>query len=174
MVLLLIPPKSSAAQNMAGSGPYCAFSGMACPALGAVQGSGGKRADAWGYGMADKARGKGSGDQQPGSKLDGSGEATPGPERVRPGNGSGSERINPRSAKPRDGAEPVVMQRDNERGRVVVVGRRTDDNTRCALVVIHELGGTWSLYPHGVKQFGVRITKADAITMAQAILGSVQ
>ena len=69
---------------------------------------------------------------------------------------------------------PAAAAVRRERGRVVVAGRRADDNTRCALVVIHELGGTWSLYPHGVKQFGVRITKADAITMAQAILDSVQ
>ncbi|MCA1672692.1 MAG: hypothetical protein LC799_10980, partial [Actinobacteria bacterium] len=67
-------------------------------------------------------------------------------------------------------AEPVIMQLENERGRVVVAGRRTDDNTRCALVVIPEVGGTWALYPHGWDKLGVRLAKADSITMAQAIL----
>ncbi|MCA1600371.1 MAG: hypothetical protein LC776_01565 [Acidobacteria bacterium] len=66
------------------------------------------------------------------------------------------------------------MQRENEHSRVVVDGKRTDDNTRCSLVVIHEVGGTWALYPHGWGKFGVRLSKAEAIKAAQAILDSAQ
>lgn len=62
------------------------------------------------------------------------------------------------------------MQRENETSRVVLDGRRTDDGDLCKLVAIREIGGAWALYPHGVKKFGVRLVKADAVTMAQAIL----
>jgi hypothetical protein len=49
-----------------------------------------------------------------------------------------------------------MMQRDNELGRVVVDGRRTDDGDRCTLVAVHERsGGCWAFYPHGFGKFGV-------------------
>jgi hypothetical protein len=41
----------------------------------------------------------------------------------------------------RSSAVPAAMQRENERNRTVVDGRRTDDGTPCKLVVIHEVGG---------------------------------
>lgn len=63
-----------------------------------------------------------------------------------------------------------VMQRENERGRSVVEGRRTDDNSRCELLVVHEVGGTWALYPHGAARFGVRLSAANAATAARTIL----
>ncbi|MGH3931947.1 MAG: hypothetical protein ACRDTF_18455 [Pseudonocardiaceae bacterium] len=66
------------------------------------------------------------------------------------------------------------MQRENERGRVVVEGRRTDDNTQCTVVVIHERTDQWGLYPHGFGKFGVRLPQAEALKMAQAILASTQ
>ena len=52
------------------------------------------------------------------------------------------------------------MQRDNEHSRVMVDGRRTDDGSRCSLLIIHEVGGTLALYPHGRDEFGVRLTRA--------------
>jgi hypothetical protein len=67
--------------------------------------------------------------------------------------------------------EPAIMQREDERARIVVTGKRTDDGARCTLVAIHKIGGTWSLYPHGASQLGVRLTEADAATLAHAILG---
>jgi len=66
---------------------------------------------------------------------------------------------------------PAVMQRDNERSRTVVDGHRTDDGDQCKLVVVHEdTGGCWAFYPHGWEKFGVRLAKAEAVTVAQAIL----
>lgn len=65
----------------------------------------------------------------------------------------------------------VVMQRDNERRRVVVDGRRTDDGSRCTLVVLQERNGVWTIYPHGDGTFGVRMPGAGARTVARAILG---
>ena len=64
-------------------------------------------------------------------------------------------------AMPRDSESPVwpfdfrqgdrvmdtVMQRENEAGRVVLVGRRTDDGAQCSVISIHEFGGAWALYP---------------------------
>lgn len=64
----------------------------------------------------------------------------------------------------------TVMQRDHELRRIVVDGRRTDDRTRCALVVVHERSGHWVLYPHGADQLGVRLPGDKAVTVARAIL----
>lgn len=64
----------------------------------------------------------------------------------------------------------TVMQRDNERSRVVVEGRRTDDGSRCTLVVIQDHGGCWALYPHGADQLGVQVSGPNATTVANAIL----
>ena len=71
-------------------------------------------------------------------------------------------------------AEPPVTQRKNELSRTVVEGRRTDDGDQCKLVLIQEIGGTWALYPHGVKRFGVRLPRAEAVTVAQVILAGAQ
>ncbi|MGH3932570.1 MAG: hypothetical protein ACRDTF_21650 [Pseudonocardiaceae bacterium] len=69
---------------------------------------------------------------------------------------------------------PAVMQRNNERSRVVMDGRRTDDGDRCTLIMIHEVGDTWVFYPHGAGQFGVRLTKVDAVKVAQVVLAGAQ
>lgn len=64
------------------------------------------------------------------------------------------------------------MQRENEADRVVLDGRRTDDGTRCTVVVIRELSGAWAFYPHGIDAFGARLCNDDATTLARAILGA--
>ena len=71
-------------------------------------------------------------------------------------------------------AEPAAAQLQNERSRVIVEGKRTDDGDRCTLVVIQEVGGTWALYPHGWGKFGVRLNNGEAVTVAQAILHEAQ
>ncbi len=65
---------------------------------------------------------------------------------------------------------PVSMQRDNERSRIVVDGKRTDDGTLCKVVMEHELGGTWAFFPHGWGKFGYRLSRAAAREAAPAIL----
>jgi hypothetical protein len=65
--------------------------------------------------------------------------------------------------------EPVVMQRENERGRLSVAGKRTDNGETCTLVAVCEIGGTWVLYPHGAAQLGVRLAQEAAETLAAAI-----
>ncbi|MGH3940735.1 MAG: hypothetical protein ACRDTG_19285 [Pseudonocardiaceae bacterium] len=62
------------------------------------------------------------------------------------------------------------MQRGNEQSRTILDGRRTDDEQTCSLILVHEVGEWWALYPHGVSSFGVRLERAEAVKMAQAIL----
>lgn len=62
-------------------------------------------------------------------------------------------------------------QLDGERSRLVVKGRRVDDHTLCTLVIVHEIGGTWALFPHGWGRFGVRLAHAEAAKIARRILG---
>lgn len=59
-----------------------------------------------------------------------------------------------------------------ERARLVVKGHRTDDDSTCTLVVIHELGGTWAI--HGLGNPGVRLSAADMVALANAILERVR
>jgi hypothetical protein len=68
----------------------------------------------------------------------------------------------------------TVMQRENETRRVVLDGRRTDDGTRCTLVAIRQLDGTWAHYPHGADQLGVRLSKESAVTLAREILAGAE
>ncbi|MCA1705638.1 MAG: hypothetical protein LC808_21215 [Actinobacteria bacterium] len=46
----------------------------------------------------------------------------------------------------------VVSQTENERKRLAVDGQRTDDRTRCTLLLVYETSGTWALYPHGADE----------------------
>ncbi|MGH3914615.1 MAG: hypothetical protein ACRDTC_14595 [Pseudonocardiaceae bacterium] len=69
------------------------------------------------------------------------------------------------------GADPwPVTHREKEHSRLVVEGIRTDVDELCSLVVVHEMGGKWSLYPHGAAQLGVRLPQAEALKVAQKIL----
>lgn len=66
-----------------------------------------------------------------------------------------------------------VFQLRGERGRVVVTGLRTDDGSRCELLVVADLGGSFAFYPHGATQLGVRVEQATAVRVARAILAAV-
>lgn len=70
--------------------------------------------------------------------------------------------------------EPVVMQRENEVSRVALDGRLIQGYDRCTFVVIHERSGHWAFYPHGDQKFGVRLSQANAVAAAQAILAGAQ
>jgi hypothetical protein len=54
-----------------------------------------------------------------------------------------------------------------ERGRLTVLGCRTDDGRACALVVVNEVDGSWSF--HGPGEPGVRLTCDMVVAMADAI-----
>jgi hypothetical protein len=65
----------------------------------------------------------------------------------------------------------TIIQRENERGRLTVEGKRTDDGDRCSLLLVQETGGMWALYLHGAAQLGVRVTEEVAAQLARVILG---
>jgi hypothetical protein len=62
----------------------------------------------------------------------------------------------------------VSDQVPTERARLVAKGRRTDDGSTCTLVVIHEHNGTWAI--HGLGNPGVRLSAADMVALAEAIM----
>lgn len=63
---------------------------------------------------------------------------------------------------------------EREHSRVVVTGRSTDDGTPCTVVVAHERGDQWAIYPHGWGKFGVRLPITEALTVAHAIIAAHQ
>ena len=63
---------------------------------------------------------------------------------------------------------PETQHQQRERGRLTAHGRRTDDGSRCTLLVIHELGGTWAV--HGLGAPGVRLSEADVGALCGWIL----
>ncbi|MDP8929796.1 MAG: hypothetical protein M3O70_14805 [Actinomycetota bacterium] len=66
-----------------------------------------------------------------------------------------------------------AMQRENERGRVAVVGRLADGGGQCTLVAVHYISPRcWVLYPHGAGRLGVALSEEDAATLAQGIVQS--
>lgn len=67
-----------------------------------------------------------------------------------------------------------IFQLKGERERLVVTGRRTDDDARCELLVIADLSGSFALYPHGVDRFGVRLERQAAVRVAQVILAAAE
>jgi hypothetical protein len=64
--------------------------------------------------------------------------------------------------------ELSVTQWRTELGRLTAQGRRTDDDSRCTLLVINEADGSWSF--HGLGAPGVKLSRADATTLAQGIV----
>ncbi|MDQ3764409.1 MAG: hypothetical protein M3460_23460 [Actinomycetota bacterium] len=63
---------------------------------------------------------------------------------------------------------PEMDFRPRERGRVTAQGRRTDDNSRCTLLVIHEADGSWAI--HGLGAPGVRLSTTDMVALAESVL----
>ena len=52
---------------------------------------------------------------------------------------------------------------------MTALGRRTDSGERCTLLVINEIDDSWSF--HGLGAPGVKLSKADTVALAEAILG---
>ncbi len=61
-----------------------------------------------------------------------------------------------------------IQHQQRERGRLHAHGRRTDSGERCTLLVVHELDGAWTI--HGLGAPGVKLSQADMVTLATAIL----
>jgi hypothetical protein len=68
--------------------------------------------------------------------------------------------------------EPPKRRGQQERGRMVAQGHNTEDNRTSTLLVVHENDGSWTF--HGLGVAGVRVTKSDAVDLAQGILKVTQ
>jgi hypothetical protein len=55
------------------------------------------------------------------------------------------------------------------RGRLVALGRRTDNDERGTLLVVNEADGSWSFHGLGASA-GVRLGKADTVALVKLIL----
>ena len=83
-----------------------------------------------------------------------------------------------RPAPPRDrdelkmGIEPPHRRGQRERGRMVAQGRNTEDNRISTLLVVAENDESWTF--HGLGVPGVKISKSDAVDLAQGILAVTQ
>ncbi|MGH3683510.1 MAG: hypothetical protein ACRDRU_07405 [Pseudonocardiaceae bacterium] len=60
---------------------------------------------------------------------------------------------------------PTTLHSEREHAQ----GRRTDDHSRCTLLVIHEADGSWAI--HGLGAPGVQLSTAEMIALAESILG---
>jgi hypothetical protein len=64
---------------------------------------------------------------------------------------------------------PEQHHRHRKRGRLIALGRRTDDDKRCTLLVVSEADGSWSFYGLGALA-GVKLSKADTLALVESIL----
>ena len=67
---------------------------------------------------------------------------------------------------------PETPHQQRERGRLIVLGRRSDSGERSTLLVINELDGSWSFHAAGAP--GVTLGKADVVALAGKILARVR
>jgi hypothetical protein len=67
---------------------------------------------------------------------------------------------------------PKTLHSERENGRVHAQGCRTDDGSRCTLLMIHEADGSWAI--HGLGAPGVGLTKDVMVTLAEAILAGAR
>ena len=63
---------------------------------------------------------------------------------------------------------PETEHKQRERGRMAMQGRCTDDGSKCTLLLVHELDGSWTF--HGLGAPGVKLSKADTVALAESVL----
>jgi hypothetical protein len=69
---------------------------------------------------------------------------------------------------------PETQQhRPRGRGRLVVLGRRTDNDQRCTLLVVNEADGSWSFHGLGAA-VGVKLGQADTLALVELILARTE
>jgi hypothetical protein len=71
------------------------------------------------------------------------------------------------------GIPKTEQHRPRGRGRLVALGRRTDDGKRCSLLVVNEADGSWSFYGVGASA-GVKLGKADTVALVELILARTE
>jgi hypothetical protein len=65
------------------------------------------------------------------------------------------------------------QHRSRGRGRLVALGRRTDNDKRCTLLVVNEADGPWSFHGLGAST-GVQLGKADTLALVELILARTE
>jgi hypothetical protein len=70
-------------------------------------------------------------------------------------------------------APETEQHRSRGRGRLVVLGRRTDNDQRCTLLVVSEADGSWSFHGLGASA-GVKLGKADTLALVELILARTE
>jgi hypothetical protein len=65
------------------------------------------------------------------------------------------------------------QHRSRGRGRLVVLGRRTDNDKRCTLLVVNEADGSWSFHALGASA-GVKLGKTDTLALIELILARTE
>ena len=71
-----------------------------------------------------------------------------------------------------DGPE-TEQHRSCGRGRLVALGRRTDNDQRGTLLVVHDTDGSWSFHGLGASA-GVKLGKADTLALIELILARTE
>ncbi|MGH4010647.1 MAG: hypothetical protein ACRDTH_21215 [Pseudonocardiaceae bacterium] len=61
------------------------------------------------------------------------------------------------------------QHRPRGRGRLVALGRRTDNDQRGTLLVVNDADGSWSFHGLGASA-GVKLGKADTLALVESIL----
>lgn len=64
---------------------------------------------------------------------------------------------------------PETHRHKPELGRLTARGRATNDDSSTTLLVVHEIDGGWTI--HGLGAPGVTLARADAVALAESILG---
>jgi hypothetical protein len=67
----------------------------------------------------------------------------------------------------------TAQHRPRGRGRLVALGRRTDNDQRCTLLVVNEADGSWSFHGLGASA-GVKLGRADTVALVELILARTE
>ncbi|MDQ3763667.1 MAG: hypothetical protein M3460_19215 [Actinomycetota bacterium] len=65
------------------------------------------------------------------------------------------------------------QHRPRGRGRLVALGRRTDNDKRGTLLVVNEADGSWSFHGLGASA-GVKLGQADTVALVKLILARTE
>ena len=69
---------------------------------------------------------------------------------------------------------PETQQhRHRERDRLIALGRRSENDKRCTLLVVNEADGSWSFHGLGASA-GVKLGKADTVALVELILARTE
>jgi hypothetical protein len=68
---------------------------------------------------------------------------------------------------------PQTQHWHRERDRLIALGRRTDNDKHCTLLVVNEADGSWSFHGLGASA-GVKLGQADTVALVELILARTE